>query len=316
MAKWEGGRSPNQQRRFERVKPAVTAAKAELEARYDDTPEEFYKRLFAGLSPEDLKFITQAQQGIEPARKFGGENGLMSLTGYGTGDNRATISRYRVADSARTADSEKDDAILTPSMLGYYLPRGSKTSIGSETELSQEGVLGDTLLEFYPGDKAPLPGAGIGIFDPDQKNLLANAYRAGTADISGRDVTGLRTNTGIPSTLWHELTHRGFDSPALDAYIKEATTNRFIPRTVYQKEVQDAYETLRANQDHNTLSALDPAAEGISEYDKQRRAYKAISEGFSNWLTPEQEALYGVTRVHSPEEKTLDEMILDLVRSK
>jgi len=307
MAKWEGGRSPSQQRRFERVKPAVNAAKAKLEARYDDTPEELYKRLFAGLSPKDLEFITQAQQGIEPARRLGGENGLMSLIGYGTGDNRATISRYKIADSARDIPTKNSETISAHSSLGYYVPKGSP-----EVELSNI----NPGLAFYPGEEAPRPGAGIGIFDPDEKNSLIDEYRAGTADLGLTDVNGLETNMGIPSVLWHELTHRGLDSPALDAYIKEATTPHWYKDRGTQQGVQKMYETLIDNEDHNTISALSPEAGGIPKYDKQREMYKAISEGFSNWLTPEQEALYGVTRVHSPEEKTLDEMILDLVRSK
>lgn len=280
MAKdWSEGHSPSQNRRFNRDKPAITEAKTALEKMYDASPEKFYDRIFAGLPPEQKKYMVDTVNKLPPDLRFDSLGGLLSLVGYGMGDNRATISNYDVIKPGA-----KDGRVVAPNILGYYSPIRNKEAPAGSSPLESKQ------LKWYPGESAPLPGKGIAVFNPRQQGQDSQNYRDNKYQLG--EYIG-----GVPNTIWHELTHRGFDSPALAAF-------GGVPRsTLFEHKVIDAVGETRKPDDPNSFT-------------RPREYYDKEVEGFSNWLTPEREAKYGVTKFHDPADMSMIDKIIDLLRNK
>ena len=286
MAKdWSEGHSPSQNRRFNRDKPAITEAKTALEKAYDDSPEEFYDRIFAGMPPEQKKYMVDTVNKLPPDLRFDSLGGLLSLVGYGMGDNRATISNYDV-----TNPGTKDERLMAPGSgtLGYYRTRrGKEDPAGSSPRESK-------YLKWYPGESAPLPGKGIAVFNPRQQGQDSQDFRDNKYSILGPEGWHIG---GVPETIWHELAHRGFDSPALAAF-------GGVPgSTPLEHKIIDAVGETRKPDDPNSFI-------------RPREYYDKEMKGFSNWLTPKREAEYGVTKFHDPADMSMLDKIIDLLRNK
>jgi hypothetical protein len=295
---WEGGRSPEQNRRFNRIKPALDRERERLEAWYDRHPEDFYARIFADLPPEERRYMEYVMAGLPPEHRFDAPGGLMSLIGYGTGDNRATISEYSVKD-------KREDGFFSPRVLGFYP--------GSNFKRSQEDYPhDDPRLQWAPGQGSPDAQAGIAVFSPTEDNIISEKYREGVPDpaLSSKDIYGTRVMRSRPNTVWHELFHRGADSPFLTGPIGESLTE---PRF---------YED-----DHKTIASLmqEYAAENAENLpsdlpfdpEQKRKYYNETVEEITRFLTPEREAQYQVTRYHDPSERSFMERITeDVLRKK
>ena len=295
---WEGGRSPEQNRRFNRIKPALDRERERLEAWYDRHPEDFYARIFADLPPEERRYMEYVMAGLPPEHRFDAPGGLMSLIGYGTGDNRATISEYSVKD-------KREDGFVSPRVLGFYP--------GSNFKRSQEDYPhDDPRLQWAPGQGSPDAQAGIAVFSPTEDNIISEKYREGVPDpaLSSKDIYGTRVMRSRPNTVWHELFHRGTDSPFLTGPIGESLTE---PRF---------YED-----DHKTIASLmqEYAAENAENLpsdlpfdpEQKRKYYNETVEEITRFLTPEREAQYQVTRYHDPSERSFMERITeDVLRKK
>jgi hypothetical protein len=295
---WEGGRSPEQNRRFNRIKPALDRERERLEAWYDRNPEDFYARIFADLPPEERRYMEYVMAGLPPEHRFDAPAGLMSLIGYGTGDNRATISEYSVKDKL-------EDGYLSPRVLGFY-PR-------SNFKRSQENYPhDDPRLQWAPGQEGPDAQAGIAVFSPTEDNIISEKYRSGVSDpaLVSKDIYGTSVMRSLPNTVWHELFHRGADSPFLTGSIGESLTEpRFYA---------DDHQTLAAlMQEYAAENAENLPSDLPFDPEKKREYYNQTVEEINRFLTPEREAEYQVTRYHDPSERSFMERVTeDVLRKK
>lgn len=284
---WSKGYSPAQNRRFARIKPAAAKAKQEVEAKYDDSPEEFYNRLFVGLPEEQRAMMEDVMSRLPEDQRFETLGGLMSLIGYGTGDNRATISRYKLSNTPKSED------LALPTVLGYYPVTGAPADPLGSSPMAYKDK--GKLLAWYAGESSPQPGAGIAVFDPDQTGEQARKYKENALRVSGNygPYTG-----GIPSTVWHELAHRGFDSPAANAFSEEVSPGFALP-----------------SNEHLVLAALGEGAKGDPDYEHVRDRYSRSATALNDWITPERENQYGITKYHTPDYSIL-EYIIKLLRDE
>ncbi len=294
---WKGGRSPAQNRRFTRTLPAIQRERERLEDWYDRNPEDFYNRIFADLPPEERAYMERVMAGLNPERRFDAPGGLMSLIGYGTGDNRATISEYHAVGKP------KQENFLVPSTRGYY-PRRS----GKSKELDAP-PLDSPKLTWAEGSQQPQPGAGIAVFSPVEDNKLAEDYRTGRSEAqsSTTDIYDTPVAFSVPTTVWHELFHRGSDSPMFDGPIGES---RIEPRFY-----ADDHETIASLMPE--YANLDGTAELPFDPERRRKYYYEVVDALNRFLTPENEAKYKVTRYHDPSERSIMERVIeDLLRKE
>ena len=245
----------------------------------------------------DQEYMGEVQRKLPPELRFGGEFGLPSALGYGKGtnDDRAQIRNY----TTRGQGLPNVLGMYTKSMRGLGFPdEAFKPERRSALEKART-------IEYMgtPPDRDLLGSKGVSVFMPVGSNEAERAYASKEGYLSGGE------RHTYPGTVAHELTHRGFDSPAFLDFLEETGRNKGEPLSSYQehkyidssKDSNVAYdEMLRYNRDKGDFRNL------LGAQDNQR---ELLSE-FRNWLTPEKQEKYGV-RLPVPAAEPVDPSMLD-----
>jgi len=228
----------------------------------------------------DQEYMGEVQRKLPPESRFGGEFGLMSALGYGKGTNedRAQIRNYTTRGRG------------LPNILGLYST--SMRGLGRADEefdpTRRTPLEKSRAIEYMstPPDRDAAGGKGVSVFHPIGTNEAERAY----ASKDGFVDDGKRHT--YPNTVAHELTHKGFNSPAFLDFLEETGRNRGRP--------------LSARQEHRYLDQL------ISEVPNRMVLddYSKLQNEFRNWLTPEKQEKYGI-RLPVPAAEPVDPSMLD-----
>jgi hypothetical protein len=233
----------------------------------------------------DQEYMGEVQRKLSPELRFGGDFGLMSALGYGKGTNedRAQIRNYTTR--GRGLPSILGSFSKSPRGLGYTeaeaIKRGYDPAKPTEVEASRA-------IQFMgtPPDRDMSGGKGVSVFMPVGTNEAEQAY----ASKEGYMSKGRRYR--YPDTVAHELTHRGFDSPAFLDFLEQTGRNEGKP--------------LSARQEHRYIDK--------SPYEVNDRmvqdSYRKLLDNFREWLTPERQEQYGV-RLPVPAAEPVDPSMLD-----
>jgi hypothetical protein len=229
----------------------------------------------------DQEYMGEVQRKLAPELRFGGEFGLPSAIGYGKGTNedRAQISNYTTRGRG------------LPNVVGMYSK--SMRGLGQSDEdfdPERRTALEKARTIAYmgtPPDKTARGAKGISVFLPVGAGEEERAYASKEGYISSK---GERST--YPGTVAHELTHRGFDSPAFLDFLKQTGRNEGKP--------------LSAGQEHRYIDK--------SPYEVNNRMvqddYRNLLGEFKEWLTPERQEQYGV-RLPVPAAEPVDPSMLD-----
>jgi hypothetical protein len=256
-----------------------------------------FERWLGSLTPEqrvafdasvefgDQEYIGEVQRKLPPELRFGGEFGLPSALGYGKGTNedRAQIRNYTTRGQG--LPSILGQFSKSPRGLGYTeaeaIERGYDPEKPSKLEKSK-------LIQFMstPPDQDMSGGKGVSVFMPVGDNEAERAF----ASKEGYMSEGNRYS--YPTTVAHELTHKGFDSPAFLDFLEETGRNEGRP--------------LSDRQEHRLIDK--------SPYEVDNRMvqddYRKLLGNFREWLTPEKQEKYGV-RLPVPAAEPVDPSMLD-----
>ena len=271
----------------------VEQLKEGLDETYDVTLDQFYDRVFSNTSPEIRRFMEDNLAKLPPERQLQSLGGLMALIGYGAGDNTATVSRYNVRENQYGPDT----GFLTPTTFGYYPLKD-----GGGLEEYKGRPLGMSELEWAEGAAPPQPGAGVALFSPTQDDPrgAAQAYRDNqyTKTHKGRFVDQDYLG-GTPTTLVHELMHRGYENPIKTAFEQSEETE------LADRILKTMGPTGTAQ--HSVIRALD------LDDGQKKRDYMRYAEALNDFITPEREQEYGVTKYRNPDAMSLlDRLIYGL----
>jgi hypothetical protein len=272
----------------------VEQLKEGLDGTYDVTLDQFYDRVFSNTSPEIRRFMEDSLSKLPPERQLQSLGGLMALIGYGAGDNTATVSRYNVKENQYGPNT----SFLTPTTQGYY-PR--KEGGGNLKEYKGRPV-GMSELEWAEGAAPPQPGAGVAVFSPTQDDPqgVAQAYRDNqyNTKYKGRFVDQEYLG-GTPTVLVHELMHRGYENPIKAAFEQSEETE------LADRILKTMGPTGTAQ--HSVIRALD------LDDGQKKRDYMRYAEALNDFITPEREQEYGVTKYRNPDAMSLlDRLIYGL----
>lgn len=289
-------------------KAGVTAYQDKLDDQYDIELDSFYDRLFSNTSPEIAEYVRENIERLPPYQQLHNLGGLLSLIGYGTGDNTATISRYNIEELNRQGHrgNKSSKSMLAPAMLGYY-PLPNETNFRNVEE--KKGMYAEgappgknRLLEWREGSIPPQPGEGIAVFDPVQNDMEGEAqrYRDNTHEVAG-----------LANTIWHELIHRGLDNPVKEAFkdYKLDSVEADWEKKEAQSKASD-YLPTRIPKQHQLIKQL----EGKIPVQTPGR-YENYAKELIEFITPEREEEYGVTMYRNPEGMSnVEKIIYDLYR--
>lgn len=256
------------------------AEKTKFERWLDSLNPEQRAAFDASIEFGDQEYMGEVQRKLPPETRFGGEFGLLSALGYGKGTNedRAQIRNYTTRGQG------------LPSIAGLYAKsmRGLEQSDETYDPKRRTPLEKSRAIEYIsaPPDRDAAGGKGVSVFLPVGTNEAERAYASKEGYMSG----GRRDN--YPSTVAHELTHKGFDSPAFLDFLEETGRNEGRP--------------LSGRQEHRYLDQL------ISEVPNRMVLddYSKLQNEFRNWLTPEKQEKYGV-RLPVPAAEPVDPSMLD-----
>ena len=229
----------------------------------------------------DEEFWTELVNQLEPELRFGGKYGLISALGLGKGADRTKVSPYGMRDTERAEQVGRESQLLRSPLLGYYKPRRARD------DATPKGF--SAIHEFVPGGKAPAPGGNVAAFYPMVSGAVADNYRKARTFNFGH---------GFPSTVQHELFHKGMDSPAVQAFISETGT-----RPPYSA--------------HSVLEAIQPSSDNEEMAAQIRGRHDEFSSKLLDWLNEGSAERFGVyvpTRSAEPkEEESMVDKILRIL---
>tara|TARA_R110000764_G_scaffold47161_1_gene105573 strand:- start:67 stop:1038 length:972 start_codon:yes stop_codon:yes gene_type:complete len=296
-------------------KAGVTLLQKEIRERYDMDLDQFYDRVFANTSPEVRQFMEDNLAKLPPHQQLESLGGLMALVGYGAGDNTATISRYDL----REGQTDPNSNFTRPRTWGYYPIEGT----GGNLEKFEGLPLGMEELEWLEGASPPQPGAGVAIFAPTQNDSRGDA-QAFRDNEYRQPATHSRTKYGdpegeflggTPNTLWHELTHRGYANPIKEDFENSSRDalkdSSYVPNQKALRQKEKRFETMQRSEEHRVIDAIN-----IPEQQRQElKDYMQYASELNDFITPEREQQYGITKYRDPEAMTaLEEIIYGLYR--
>jgi hypothetical protein len=229
----------------------------------------------------DEEFWVDLVNQLEPDLRFGGRYGLISALGLGKGADRAKVAPYQMRNQARADRAGDADDLLRSQLLGYYMP-SSATDAGSPKGF-------DRVHEFLPGSEEPTPGGSIAAFYPMSGGSKSDMYRRGRLPLGKDDTSG----SGFPSTVQHELFHRGMDSPAMQAFISETG-------------IKPPYA------DHSVLTAIQPNPRNERNAEMIRGRQENFESKFRDWLNAGNAEKFGAY-VPTPSAEVKEDGVLEKI---
>lgn len=229
----------------------------------------------------DQEYMGEVQRKSPPELRFGGEFGIMSALGYGKGTNedRAQIRNYTTRGRG------------LPSIAGLYSKsmRGLGLSDEDYDFKRRTPLEKSRAIEYMggPPDRDAAGGKGVSVFHPIGTNAEERAYASKEGYINSK---GERVD--YPTTVAHELTHKGFDSPAFLDFLEETGRNKGRP--------------LSPKQEHRYIDKSPYAVNNRMVQDD----YRKLMGAFKEWLTPEKQQQYGI-RLPVPAVQPKDTSMLD-----
>jgi len=253
----------------------------------------------ASIEFGDQEYMGEVQRKLPPERRFGGEFGLMSALGYGKGTNedRAQIRNYTTRGQG------------LPNLLGAYSKsmRGLGLSDEDFDPTRRNALEKAKALQFMgtPPDRDERGGKGVSVFMPVGDNEEERAY----ASKKGYMSEGERFT--YPRTVVHELTHRGFDSPAFIDFLEETGRNRGRPlSSILEHKYIDSAEDSNVAYDEMFRYDRNSDKGDFRNLQGKQDEYRQLQSEFKEWLTPEKQEQYGV-RLPVPAAEPVDPSMLD-----
>ena len=118
---------------------------------------------------------------------------------------------------------------------------------------------------------------------------------------------------GTPNTLWHELTHRGYANPIKENFENSSRDalkdSSYVPNQNALRQKEKRFETMQRSKEHRVIDAID-----MHEQQRQElKDYMQYASELNDFITPEREQQYGITKYRDPEAMTfLEELIYEL----
>jgi hypothetical protein len=235
----------------------------------------------------DQEYMGEVQRKLPPETRFGGEFGLLSALGYGKGTNedRAGIKQVYSPNGG------------LPLILGEYLSRDSSDS---NKDFGQE-IRGLA----YMGGQPPVRGKDVSVFHPLAQSQAEAQYASPEGIFSSGDFNR------YPETVAHELTHKGFDSPAFLDFLKETGRNKGKSYSPNQQHYFiGASENENVEYDDTLKLERDKDKGDFKNLRGKQEGYRVVLNEFKKWLTPEKQKKYGI-RLPVPAAEPVDPSMLD-----
>jgi len=261
------------------------AEKTKFERWLDSLNPEQRAAFDASIEFGDQEYMGEIQRKLPPETRFGGEFGLLSALGYGKGTNedRAGIKQVYSPNGG------------LPTILGEYLRRDSSED---NKDFGQE-IQGLA----YMGGKPPVRGKDITVFHPLMQSRAEAMYA------SPEGIFNVGDFVRYPETVAHELTHKGFDSPAFLDFLEETGRNKGKPYSAKQEHYFiDAAEN--ENVEYDDILKFDRNKGDFKNLRGKQEGYRTVLNEFKEWLTPEKQEQYGV-RLPVPAAEPVDPSMLD-----
>jgi len=261
------------------------AEKTKFQRWLDSLTPEQREAFDASVEFGDQEYMGEVQRKLPPETRFGGEFGLLSALGYGKGTNedRAGIKQVYSPNGG------------LPTVLGEYLPRDSSDS---NKDFGQE-IRGLA----YMGGQPPVRGKDISVFHPLAQSQAEAQYASPEGIFASGDFNR------YPETVAHELTHKGFMSPAFLDFLKETGRNK---GKAYSADQQHYFITASENEnvEYDDALKLDRNKDDFKNLRNKQKGYRTVLNEFKEWLTPERQEQYGV-RLPVPAAEPVDPSMLD-----